>query len=268
MQWKTDPNLYPPYLRRRIRQGRGVGKGMEYKRWLNIRNVPSNGTSSSISGIKVQRPYHMFSELEATYFFLMDRKPSVIDIREQWPIFDIDRTLELCLERGVHHKYQGPYPEPFTIDFLVTEKINGRLSYRAASIKTPEDAADPDVRRRLSVEHTWCQERGIPWTLVDTSNFDRTLLDVMRFMRGWFRNRYQPETWIVEQFSYQFLRLHTTNTTLKFLLSSTAKRMCISEDLADNIFRYCAWSNQIPISLRHPLLLNRPVVLGSATTNA
>jgi hypothetical protein len=268
MQWKPNPNLYPPYLRGRIRQGRGIGQGLGYMRWLRIRDVPSRGTSSSVLGIRMQRPYHMLSELETTYFFLMERKASVIDIREQWPIFHIDRTLELCAEQSVRHNFRGAYPEPFTIDFLVTEEIDGKISHRAASIKTPEDAANPDIRRRLSVEHAWCQERGIPWALIDTSSFDKKLLDVLRFMRGWFRNRYHPEAWVVERLSNEFLHVHTTNASLKSLLSLTARRMCIADDLADNIFRFCAWSGRIPVSLRHPLLMNRPVVLDSATANA
>jgi hypothetical protein len=268
MEWKPNPDLYPPYLRRRIRQGRGIGQGPAYRRWLNIRDVPSRGTSSSVGGILVQRPYHLLSELEVMYFFLMERRASVIDIREQWPILHIDRTLELCVERGVTHKYQGLYPEPFTIDFLITEEINGKISYRAASVKTPEDAADSDVRRRLSVEYAWCQEHGISWTLVDTSSFDRTLLDTLRFMRGWFRSRYEPEAWVVEQFKNEFSYRYTTNASLKSLLSSIAKRMRIADDLADSIFRFCAWSGQIPVSFRHPLLMNRPVVLDSTTINA
>jgi hypothetical protein len=268
MDWKPNPDLYPPYLRRRICQGRGTGQGTEYRRWLNIRDVPSRGTSSSVGGIRVQRPYHLLSELEVTYFFLIERRASVIDIREQWPILHVDRTLELCAERGVTHKYRGVYPEPFTIDFLVTEEIDRKISYRAASIKTPEDAADPDVRRRLWVEYAWCREHGIFWTLVDTSSFNRTLLDTLRFMRGWFRSRYEPEAGIVERFANEFFYQHTTNASLQSILLSTAKRMCIGNDLADNIFRYCAWSSRIPVSLRHPLLMNRPVVLDSTTTNA
>ncbi len=83
MEWTRDPKLYPPYLRPRIRQGRGVGYGLGYKRWLNIRDVSSQGTSSSVRGIRVARPYHMLSELETIYFFLTERQSSVVDIREQ-----------------------------------------------------------------------------------------------------------------------------------------------------------------------------------------
>lgn len=149
MFWKPDPQLYPPYLRARVRRGRGIGERLDYKAWLSIRDVPSMGTSSSIAGLKVRRPIHTLSELETTYFYLTERAPNVVDIREQWPILDIDGTLRLCSDLGIRHAFRGAYPEPFTIDFLITEENQGALSFRAASIKTMKDANDPKVRRRL-----------------------------------------------------------------------------------------------------------------------
>ena len=264
MEWTRDPKLYPPYLRPRIRQGRGVGYGLGYKRWLNIRDVSSQGTSSSVRGIRVARPYHMLSELETIYFFLTERQSSVVDIREQWPVLDIDRTLELCALQGIRHKYSGPYPEPCTIDFLITEKIDGVLCHRAASIKSAKDAADPEIRKRLYVEHTWCLEQGIPWTLIDTSDFDKKLLTLLRFMRGWFQNHFEPDPFAIKLFASEFLRLHSSKMSLRVLISDTARHMCITEVLAENLFRYCAWSDQIPVSLQHMLSMNRPVTLDAA----
>lgn len=219
------------------------------------------GTSSSIPGLKVRRPIHTLSELETTYFFLMERQPNVVDIREQWPILDLDRTLRLCVDLGVRHIYRGAYPEPFTIDFLITEKCEGIVSYRAASIKTAKDASDPKVRQRLAVEYAWCQERGIPWTLVDTSSFNKTLLNTLRYIRRWFQNHYVPDMEQADFFARQFLLHYAPNLTLESLLSNMAKRVGIVDTAVIDIFCYCAWSSRLPVSLLHPLALNKPVVL-------
>jgi hypothetical protein len=268
MYWKPAPKLYPPQFRSRIRKGRGVGRGVQYKSWLKIKDVPSQGTSSSVRGICIERPYHALSQLETIYLYLTERKQSVIDIREQWPILDIDRTLQLCEERGVRHAYNGPYPEPFTIDFLVTEQVDGQTIHRAASIKTPEAATDVEVRKRLAVEHIWCQERQIPWFLVDTSSFDRLMLDTLRFMRTWFRNRYEPEARSIDRFSQEFLSVYLPNRELASLLQIAAKRTGITPNEADDLFRYCAWTKRIDVSLRHPLSMNWPLVLARPTKNA
>lgn len=261
MHWKPDPTLYPPFLRARIRRGRGVGHGLEYVPWLKVRDVPSRGTSSVVSGIHVRRPYHLLSELEATYFFLIERRPSIIDIQEQWPILDIDQTLTLCAQTGVRHGYRGPYPEPFTIDFLITEEIKGKIRYHAASIKNPKDAANPQVRQRLAIEHAWCGEWGVPWTLVDTSRFDRTLLANLRFLRAWFTNRYEPCLDDIERFAQRFELYYRTNILLDELIQQVTHSLRLPESLARDTFLYCAWSDRITVSLQHPLSLGQPLIL-------
>ncbi len=267
MHWKPNPLLYPQYLRARVRRGRGVGDGLSYISWLTTRDVPSDGTSSIIHGIHINRPYHLLSELEAIYFLILERKPSSADIKEQWPILDIDRTLELCAKYGVRHPYRGSYPEPFTIDFLITTDCDGKLKCRAASIKTPEDAKDPTVRLRLTIEYVWCREHGIPWTLVDTSAFGETLLERktflanLRFIRAWFRHQYAPDRQRVVHFSQRFNSLYRTNVPLDELIHQAAKTLHLTDTSAQDTFRYCAWADLIKLSLKHPLAMNLPLVL-------
>lgn len=261
MHWKPNPLLYPPYLRARIRRGRGVGEGSSYKPWLDVRDVPSRGTSSIVQGTRVDRPHSLLSENETIYFYLIERKQGTADIREQWPILDIDRTLELCQIYGVHHQYRASYPEPFTIDFLITTNLGGKRTYRAASVKTAEDARDPEVRVRLMIENVWCREQGIPWTLIDTSTFNKTLLANLRFMRAWFRHGYHPELGSVQQFSQQFAASYARNIPLKELIRHIANRLRKPEALATDEFRYCVWADFIKISLTQPLALNKPLAL-------
>lgn len=268
MHWKPNPLLYPPYLRTRIKRRRGVGAGSLYVPWLKVRDVPSEGTSSISRGVHTGRPHHLLSELEAIYFFLIERRASTADIREQWPILDIDRTLELCARLGVRHAARGGYPEPFTIDLLITERVNGELKYRAASVKSPEDARDPLVRQRLTVEHAWCQERGIPWTLVDTTRFDKTVLETLRFMRAWFRHRYVSDPSLEDRFVDQFVAAYAPNRPLNELLAKLSKLLRQPVTVMEDTFRYCAWSNRLQPSLMHPLALNRPVVLQALPTHA
>jgi hypothetical protein len=195
------------------------------------------------------------------YFLLVERRKSTVDIRECWPILDIDRTLELCAKLDVRHQYRGKYPAPFTIDFLITELVDGHIRYRAASIKTPGDSQDPKVRRRLEVENSWCREHGVPWTLVDTSQFDRMLLSNLQFMRTWFRHRYTPNDDTESRFLNSFLRAYTRNVPLAALIEKTAKAVRITDALATDTFRYCAWTDSIPVSIKYTLSLNMPLIL-------
>lgn len=261
MFWKPDVDLYPTFLRSRVRRGKGIGKGLNYKPWYKNSDVPSRGTSSCVLGIQVHRHYDLLSELEVTYFFLLERRHSVLDIREQFPILDIPRTLELCAQLNVQHKYAGIYPEPFTIDFIITENIDGKISYRAASIKSAADAQDPDVRQRLAVEKMWCQEQGIQWSLVDTSQFSKTLLENLRFMRAWFLHRYKPDDAEIAQFLTVFSAQYSKSMTLNAIIASTARAINRDETVTLDMFRYCAWRDFIHVSLSSNLALNRPLIL-------
>lgn len=268
MHWKPDPFLYPPYLRTRIKRRRGVGSGSAYVPWLKVRDVPSRGTSVISRGVLSGRSHHLLSELEAIYFLLVERRASTVEIREQWPILDIDRTLELCSRFGVHQTLRHGHPEPFTIDFLITEQVDGELKYRAASIKSPEDARDPHVRLRLSVEHAWCQDHGIPWTLVDTTRFDKTILQNLRFLRAWFRHRYVPDQLLESRFVNQFNAAYAPNRPLNELLTQLSRLLRQPKTVVEDMFRYCAWSNRIQLSLLHPLALDAPVVLQTVPIHA
>lgn len=261
MFWKSDVNLYPAFLHARIRRGKGIGTGANYKPWYKASDVPSHGTSSCVLGIPVSRHFDLLSELEATYFFLLERRHGVLDIREQFPILDVARTLELCAQLRVRHKYTGIYPEPVTIDFLVTENIDGKIRHRAASIKSAKDAKDPEIRQRLAVEKIWCQEKGIEWSLVDTSKFSKTLLENLRFLRSWFLHRYVPTDAEIVRFLPAFFAHYSRSMTLQAIIASTARAIDRDEAATLDMFRYSAWRGFIHIALLSKMALNLPLML-------
>lgn len=260
--------LYPPYWRSRIRRRRGIGSGPLYVPWLKVRDVPSRGTSQVSQGVFSRRSHHLLSELEVIYFYLLERRTRTAEIREQWPILDIDRTLELCARFGVRPRIRNGYPEPFTIDFLITERLDGNLTHRAASVKSPEDARDPGTRLRLAVEHAWCEDRGIPWTLVDTQRFDKTMLETLRFMRGWFRHQYVPDVALEDRFVAQFSADYAPNRLLSEMLARVVRSIRQPIAKVEDVFRYCAWSGRIQPSLAHPLTMDSPVVLTTDIAHA
>ena len=267
MIWSPNPDLYPRYLRPRILRGLGLGEKLEYKAWLKIREVGSKGFCGAVRGILIERPYELFSNGETIFFYLTERRPNVIDIRENWPILDLARTVEICSQLGVRHVHKGLYPWPFTIDALITEQTANGIQYVAASIKTAEDARDPDVRKRLTVEYLWCKENGIDWILIDTSGFTDSLHSTLRFMRRWYQNRYEPAEPKIAAFLAQFGHVYQRNVLLKELLETLSAHTKGDPCEVENLFTYCAWKGLVPISLKHPLRLDRPVVLTGVPAN-
>lgn len=265
MRWPADSKDYPLYLRTRIRKGCGCGIEADYVPWHNVRDIPSRGTSGIPGGVRVDRPFHLLSEYEKIYFMLMERRPRTVDIREQFPILDIKRSLEFCASLGLTHKRKGAYPEPFTIDFLITEQGSSGLHYRAASVKPQIDDLDEKAQLTLRLEMLWCAEKSIPWTLVDPKRFGDTkvTLQTLHFLRAWHIHHFQPVRETCAAFAAHFLSIYKRNVPLIDLIGKTAKHMRLSRDDATDMFRFCGWAKYIDVSVVHPMVLNAPLFLNT-----
>ncbi|MGJ9420784.1 TnsA endonuclease N-terminal domain-containing protein [Massilia sp. CMS3.1] len=244
-----------------MKRGFGLGTGIAYHPWLRVRDVPSIGTSGNPKGITVPRIYHLLSLPERIYFYLLDRQPDVVDIREQFPILNLAETLTICSELGVKHTRKGRFPEPFTLDFIVTRQTPSGLAYQARSIKTPEDASIPKVRLRLKVEHKWCQQNNIDWKLVDTTGYSRELFATLTFMRGWALQRHLPNFEQADEFAKVFFDIYEQNLPLKEIIRTCSMRLNRSNENCLNEFLYCVWSGRIAVDLMSKLTLHLPVVL-------
>ncbi|MFD2043362.1 hypothetical protein ACFSTA_03080 [Ornithinibacillus salinisoli] len=63
-----------------LKEGRGQGEGENYKPWLKIQDVPSEGTAPRHKGWKAKRIYHLMSELELHYLYELEWSDMVLDI--------------------------------------------------------------------------------------------------------------------------------------------------------------------------------------------
>ena len=88
---------------RRIKEGRGQGRGKKYKPWLLTHDVASKGRAWRIKGWKTDRPHHLLSDFEYDYCLIKDWDPSVVDIREQYPLLPLEETLALAEECNIRH---------------------------------------------------------------------------------------------------------------------------------------------------------------------
>lgn len=212
-------------------------------------------------GIKVPRRFECLSSLETIFLYQAEREPDVLDIQEQFPILDLASTLRLCAQLHVKHTRRGRYPEPFTIDFILTrQRANTRIA-QARSIKTPADRAKPEVTQRLNVEYQWSNEIELDWAIVETEDFTEDLLSSLRFIRRWFEDRFTPNKESASRFSDAFNRGYEVGTPLSDLIDTAARRSRTKAEVALSQFQYCAWSNQIRLDVRRPVGLDRSIVL-------
>ncbi|MEK4950812.1 TnsA endonuclease N-terminal domain-containing protein [Bacillus sp. FSL W8-1127] len=140
-----------------IREGRGSGRGANYKPWLTIQDVPSSGRVSRIKGNKINRQHEMFSDLERNYFYISEFSDLVVDIREQFPLLPKSETIVIANELGIKHPTNPKTNEPvvMTTDFLLTIEKDNRFIDVARTIKMKDELLKERVIEKFEIERVY-----------------------------------------------------------------------------------------------------------------
>ncbi|MDQ8181888.1 TnsA endonuclease N-terminal domain-containing protein [Pelagicoccus sp. SDUM812005] len=157
-----------------ISSGRGRGEGSSYLPWLEVRDVPSRGKSSRPYGTKTGRKHVLLSRLELYYFYILEWSPVVSDIREQYPLLPLRKTLELSELAGIRHPHHNASGRDvvMTTDFLLT-KSDGSL--QARTVKYTNDLKKRRSLEKLELERLYWLDRKIDYKIVTERTINTTL---------------------------------------------------------------------------------------------
>ncbi len=142
---------------RALRNGFGFGCGEDYVPWYRAQDVPSRGRATKLPGITVHRQHHLLSDHEKRFFLCAEYQPSVIDIREQFPLLPIDLVERIADQAGIpcpkHRKSKDI--RVLTTDFLLTISTQNGIRYYAVAIKPSSELRKTYVRQILDIERLW-----------------------------------------------------------------------------------------------------------------
>lgn len=147
--------------KRWIKEGRGQGTSSNYKPWLTVRDVASEGRSHRVFGHITRRTHHLLSDLELATFLLLQWRPTTTDIREQFPL---DRTLtrEISKQLGVEHANHHGIDQYMSSDFVVDSQELEQPRF-AIQVKPIEAFSDPRTIEKLEIEKLYWREKGTPF---------------------------------------------------------------------------------------------------------
>lgn len=153
---------------RRLKQGRGQGRGKDYMPWLRVQDGPSQGFLVRDLGWKTGRTHHFMSKHEDRYFCLLEWAPNVVDIREQYPLLPLERTLEIADRLRIKHPAHPRSKQPIvmTTDFLVDVKTDEGIINWARTVKPSEQLASKRVIEKFEIERTYWAEQGVDWGII------------------------------------------------------------------------------------------------------
>lgn len=161
---KSQQSTSEHQIARKIKEGRGKGFGKDYKPWLYVQDVPSQGRSHRVYSHKTERVHHLLSDLELAVFLVFEWTSYVTDIREQFPL-KLEDTRAIALEHGLRHPCISGVDQVMSSDFLVDAESGPHRQF-VIQVKPMEALADPNTIMKLELERRYWQLKQVPWFLI------------------------------------------------------------------------------------------------------
>lgn len=155
-----NASVYEKYMR----EGCGYGNGSDYTPWIRVQDFASRGVVSRVKGVTTGRVHHLMSKNELAYFYALDWSDNVIDIREQYPLSDLECAVKMAAQSGIKYptdKASG-YPYVLTCDFMITT-VDG---VKARTIKMTSELSNARTLEKLEIERRYWLEQGVDWKII------------------------------------------------------------------------------------------------------
>jgi len=147
-----------------LKEGRGQDEGPSYRPWISVHDFSSQGTVSRIAGHKTGRVHHFLSRNELNYFYQLEWSDKVLDIREQYPLFDIALAADIARRAGISYPRDNVsgFPYVMTCDFMITT----REGLKARTVKHTTELSNPRTIEKLEIERRYWASQDIDWRIV------------------------------------------------------------------------------------------------------
>lgn len=192
----------------RIKDGRGQGYGKDYVPFIQASDnkAPSEGYLIRDLGWKSERMHHLLSKEEFRYLMVLSWSDGVDDIREQYPLLPMERSLEIAEQLNIKHAHLNNEPVIATTDFMITTQTENGIVDVVRTFK-PTKKLTPRTIELFQIEKIFFEEQGIDWgIIVDTSLPTNLVLNVQWMYEGKFLDTRQGlDTEVVKSISNSLL---------------------------------------------------------------
>jgi hypothetical protein len=251
---------------KKYKEGRGQGNFENYKPWIKIQDIGSQGLATRIRGVKTGRDHQLLSTLELDYLYLLDWSQDVIDIREQYPL-DLKETVVLAKEVGLVHPPRSNPSQPIimTTDFLVTVRRSIGTKEIARTIKYSKDLADSRVLEKFEIERLYWKERNIDWGIVTELDIDKTLVKNIKWLYR-FREENSLPTAITSSIipklsNYMLPIVRKKQISLRDITKACDVKFALSAGNSLAVVRYLLATRKWRINMLKPIQPEKPLVI-------
>lgn len=173
------PKWTAALMKKWIAEGRGRGEGSNYKPWLTIHDVPSQGRCHRIYDLINGRVHHLLSDLELHIYYIYAWSLPVADIMEQYPLLPLEETVAIAKQIGVSHPVDPKtrYPIVITSDFLLKIRLALHFEYKVRTAKYMSALDDYRVREKLEIERLYWEARNLDWGITTEESVPKQLVE-------------------------------------------------------------------------------------------
>ena len=240
--------------RKRIEEGRGQGEVRQYLPWVQVQDFSSQGTISRIAGHKTGRTHHFMSSGETDYFYLLDWSDEVLDIREQYPLQDIEAAIAIAADKGIRYPKDpvSGFPYVLTSDFLITTKTG----VKARTVKRSAELHNRRTLEKLEIERQYWQHAGIDWKLVTEHEMPAVKIRNIKWLHTAVSTITPPvpKDLIEDIVQYHTNRGHSIYETAVWI----ERQFNLLEGSGLQIMRQLLWLKIISCDIEHSALWRKP----------
>ncbi len=157
---------------RKIAQKRGTGELGNYIPWIFISELNSQGTCESYPDPIHGRAVQLLSQGEFRAYLKMRFSEFVYDIREQFPLMDIERAFQISREAGFRYPIVDGNKGVMTTDLLIIKTDGTKV---ACSCKPNIYGLSVRDKEKLYIESRYWLDIGVDYSLVETDRISKTL---------------------------------------------------------------------------------------------
>lgn len=156
---RKSTHLNSEQILKKFKAGDGQGEGASYKPWLTVREFTSSGRSHRVLSHKTGRIHHLFSDLELSFFLLLDWSDSVVDIRERFPL-KREEAQEIAEHASLPYPIKSNTPQVIYSDFLVDVKDTANKDF-IINVRPSSTLSETQVVNSLELERRYWKSKGI-----------------------------------------------------------------------------------------------------------
>nr|WP_269822986.1 TnsA endonuclease N-terminal domain-containing protein [Rheinheimera faecalis] len=178
---------------------------------------------------------------------------SVLDIREQFPLFPLTLSLKISKLLNVAHPSHPITKEPIiiTTDFLLTCSDGKRIWYEAVSVKPSEKLFDKRTAEKLDIERIWWELLGVPFHVFCSTEINQIKSRNIQWITDAKRKKYPSFGTEIREKAKRMLSIGTMQ--LSDICETMSHEVCISNDDALTLLKYLIAEKEVIVDLAMPI---------------